>query len=210
MGRNDCYVARGRNCWGVLKILQIVTAYCIPHIMLLSLCHYCLRFEIIVQQKMLSLFLKRLANLTRRRVSHQAGLMKQALKHHSEPPAKNKSSTPQGFWDDWLRRFSWLILEARRWWHKLLFDALTWSSRGHGPTWLDLILSLFFCCCGCLKLGMGIAKKCVSRYITIRDQRIAIHITIHFTRFNLCVRMVLLCFQLKKSTNILCITQATI
>ena len=34
--------------------------------------------------------------------------------------------------------------------------------------------------------GMGIAKKIVSRYITIRDQRIVIHITIHITRINKC------------------------
>ena len=46
-------------------------------------------------------------------------------------------------------------------------------------------------------LGMGIAKKIVLRYITIRDQRIAIRITIRITRFNLSVRMVPLCFQLK-------------
>ena len=48
-----------------------------------------------------------------------------------------------------------------------------------------------------LLLGMGIAKKIVSRYITIRDQRIVIRITIRITRFNLSVRMVPLCFQLK-------------
>ena len=40
-------------------------------------------------------------------------------------------------------------------------------------------------------------QKIVPRYITIRDQRIAIHITIRITRFNLSVRMVPLCFQLK-------------
>ena len=46
-------------------------------------------------------------------------------------------------------------------------------------------------------VGMGITKKIVSRYIMIRDQRIAIRITIRITRFNFRVRMVLLCFQLK-------------
>ena len=39
-------------------------------------------------------------------------------------------------------------------------------------------------------LGMCMAKKIVSRYITIRDQRIAIHTMKCITRFNLSVKMV--------------------
>ena len=45
--------------------------------------------------------------------------------------------------------------------------------------------------------GMGIAKKIVSRYIMLRDQPIAIHITIGITLFNGSVRMVPLYFRLK-------------
>ena len=52
---------------------ELETAYShLRHSHLLSLHHYCLRFEIMVGQMMLSLFSKRLANVTRRRVSHRA------------------------------------------------------------------------------------------------------------------------------------------
>ena len=73
----------GGSIVGELDTASIATAYPIRHIRLLSLRLYCLKFEIMAQQMMLRSFVKRLANLIHRRVSHQAGLIKQALKYQA-------------------------------------------------------------------------------------------------------------------------------
>ena len=73
----------GGTTVGELDTASIATAYHIWHIRLLSFPLYCLQFEIMVQQMTLRSFVKRLGNLTHRRVSHQAGLIKQALKHQA-------------------------------------------------------------------------------------------------------------------------------
>ena len=63
LGRNDRYVARGCNCWGVRYCIQ---SNRISHwaYRLLSLRLYCLRFEIMAQKMMSRSFVKRLANLS--------------------------------------------------------------------------------------------------------------------------------------------------
>ena len=62
---------------GELDTASIATTYGIQHIRLLSLRLYCLRIEIMAQQTMPRLFVKKMANLTCRRVRHQMGLIKQ-------------------------------------------------------------------------------------------------------------------------------------
>ena len=76
-----------------------------------------------VQQMMLRSFLKSLVNLTRRRVSHGSGLIRQASKHQALSFLQ-KNEGLCGFCDD---QVGWLTEKFQ--WHFLLFNTPTRNLR---------------------------------------------------------------------------------